>query len=137
VRKWKPQHSTKSHTSRKNFSSKCIPDRGFKKTPFRRGLTPEFDDSYTLPADFSGAQGCQKGVEINSKWHLRAPQNAKNQEKWALKKTLKTMLRKLGSGANFELKKKGFFAQGASLKSQKTEISSKWAPGFQNEPLGL
>ena len=47
------------------------------------------------------------------------------------------MLQKLGSGAHFELKNKRCFAQGASLKSQKTEISSKWALGFQNEPLGL
>ena len=46
------------------------------------------------------------------------------------------MLQKLGSGAHFELKKKGFFAQGASLKSENSEISAKWAPGFQNEPLG-
>ena len=139
--KWEPQNSTKSHKSGKNFSSKRIPDRGFKKTPFRRGQTPEFDDSYTLSADFSGAQGSQKGVEINSKWHLRAPQKAKNQEKWALKKTLKNNATKTGFWCAFWAQKRTFFRVRSVLKIRKFRHISKmgprfpkWAPGTLKEP---
>ena len=41
-------------------------------------------------------QGSQKGVEMEPKWSLRAPQITKNQEKWALKKTLKNNTAKSG-----------------------------------------
>ena len=54
-----------------------------------KGQTSEFDDSYTLSAVFAEAQGSENGVEMAPKWSLRAPKITKNQEKLALKKTLK------------------------------------------------
>ena len=89
VPKWEPQNSTKSQKSRKTRHQNAFLLEACKKTPFGRGQTSEFDDSYTLSAVFSEAQGSQKGVEMEPKWSLRAPQITKNQEKWALKKTLK------------------------------------------------
>ena len=88
-RKVGTQKNTKSHKSRKNPHQNAFLIEACKKTPSRRGQTSEFDDSYTLSAVFSEAQGSQKGVEMEPKWSLRAPQITKNQEKWALKKTLK------------------------------------------------
>ena len=96
VPKWEPQKSTKSQKSRKTRHQNAFLSEACKKTPSRRGQTSEFDDSYTLSAVFSEAQGSQKGVEMEPKWSLRAPQITKNQEKWALKKTLKNNTAKSG-----------------------------------------
>ena len=96
VPKWKSQKSTKSHKSRKTPHQNAFLSEACKKTPSRRGQTSEFDDSYTLSAVFSEAQGSQKGIEMEPKWSLRAPQITKNQEKWALKKTLKNNTAKSG-----------------------------------------
>ena len=81
VPKWEPQNSTKSQKSRKTPHQNAFLIEACKKTPSRRGQTSEFDDSYTLSAVFSEAQGSQKGVEMEPKWNLRAPQIIKNKEK--------------------------------------------------------
>ena len=96
VLKWDSQKNTKSHKSRTTPHQNAFLSEACKKTPSRRGQTSEFDDCYTLSAVFSEAQGSQKGVEMEPKWNLRAPQITKNQEKWALKKTLKNNTAKSG-----------------------------------------
>ena len=78
-------------------------------------------------------------------WMLWAPQITNNQEKRALKKTLKIGCKKYHMMTS---KTRYFFARKTTLKSQKSKISSKWAsrppkwaPGPQksskNEPPGL
>ena len=87
--KWERQKTTKSNKSRTTPHRNASPIEACKKTSSGRGQTSEFDDGYTLSAVFSRAQGSEKGVEMELKWSLRAPQISKNQEKWALKNTKK------------------------------------------------
>ena len=74
VPKWESQKSTKSLKSRKTRHQNAFLIETCKKTPFGRGQTSEFDDSCTLLAVFSKAQGSQKGVEMEPKWSFRIPQ---------------------------------------------------------------
>ena len=109
--KWESQKSTKSHKSRKTAHQNAFPIEACKKTPSWRGQTSEFDDSCTLSDVFSEAQGSQKGIEMEPKWSLRAPQITKNQEKWAFKKTLKNNTAKSGFVVAFQPQKRGTLSQ--------------------------
>ena len=74
VPNWDTQNHTKSTKSQKTSHQNAFLLEACKKTPFGRGQTSEFDDSYTLLAVFSKAQGSQKGVEMEPKWSFRIPQ---------------------------------------------------------------
>ena len=129
VPKREPQNNTKSHKSRKTPHQNAFLIEACKKTPSRRDHTSEFDDSYTLSAVFSEAQGSQKGVEMEPKWSLRAPQITKNQEKWALKKTSKNNTAKSGFVVAFSPQKGTTpFARKRLQNHNTSEVSSKWAP---------
>ena len=134
---WEPQKSTKSHKSRKTPHQNAFLIEACKKTPSGRGQTSEFDDGYTLSAVFSGAQGSEKGVEMEPKWSLRASQISKNQEKWALKKTLKNNTAKSGLLVDFDLKSDIPFSRRKRLRNHKNpRYLQNGPPGLQNEPPG-
>ena len=60
------------------------------KRLYGRGQTSKIDDSYTLSAVFSEAQGSQKGVKMGAKMEPQGTQTHTKQEKISLKKTSKT-----------------------------------------------
>ena len=67
-----------------------------KKTVSGRGQTSEINDSQTVSAVFSEAQGSQKAVQMTSKIDPRAPQITKKVKKRAFKKHQKHNTRKVG-----------------------------------------
>ena len=137
VPNWEPQKNTKSHKSRQTPHQNALLIEACKKTPSGRGQTSEFDDSYTLSAVFSGAQGSEKGVEMELKWSLRAPQITKNQEKWALKKTWKNNTAKSGFVVEEGPQKWLPLSPGERLQNHKNpRYLENGSPGFQNEPQG-
>ena len=134
---WEPQKSTKSYKSRKTPHQNALLIEACKKTPSGRGQTSEFDDGYTLSAVFSGAQGSEKGVEMELKWSLRAPQISKNQEKWALKNTSKNNTAKSGLLVDFDFKRGGPLSHRERLQNHTNpRYLENGSPGFQNEPQG-
>ena len=138
VLNWEPQKSTKSYKPRKTHHQNALLIEACKKTPSGRGQTLEFDDGYTLSAVFSGAQGSEKGVEMEPKWSLRAPQISKNQEKWALKKTSKNNTAKSGLLVDFDLKSGLPLLRRERLRNHKNlRYLQNGSPGLQNAPRPL
>ena len=96
--------------------------RTCKKTPSGRGQTSKIDDSYTLSAVFSEAQGHQQGAKMGAKMEPRGTQNHKNPEKRALKKTSKTQhCNKLVTGYISESQSDYFFVSEVPPKSQQSK----------------
>ena len=65
---------------------------------------------------------------MEPKWSLRAPQISKNQEKWALKKTLKNNTAKSGLLVDFDLKSGLVFRTGNVFEITKIRDIFKMGP---------
>ena len=116
---------TKSHKSRKTPHQNAFLIEACKKTPSGSGQTSEFHDGYALSAVFSGAQGSQKEVEMEPP----GIQNHKKSKKVGTQNNSeKQHCKKWVCGRILTSNVACFFAPGASPKSHKSEISSKWAP---------
>lgn len=87
VSKWEPQNGPKSQQSAKKRHRNAPTIEIFKKSLSGRGPTSKIDNPHTVSAVFSKSQGSQKGVNMRSKWSLRARKNTQNQENITLKKT--------------------------------------------------
>jgi hypothetical protein len=84
-----PSKQQKSQKSAKKPNHNAPTVKTCKNTLSGRGQTSKIDDSYTLLAVFSKAQGSQKGAKIDPKWSLKALKIKKKTNKRALKKTSK------------------------------------------------